>query len=181
MELFSNNYSFYGFLNEDYNLNLDKESRMIKKIKIIKNLIKYASDPKNKIIMTNSDYCTNYVKKDNFLNLYSFLKAVKLQNKKLIDFENNNFFWIIETIKVFINVNDLIENYLFVDYSNIIDIETKTEYIRSEIKEFFKDLIFNEKIRSYLMKNEAQNCLKTITILKQFKKFRKNRRKNHIL
>ena len=170
MELFSNNYSFYGFLNEDYNLNLDKENRMIKKIKIIKNLIKYASDPKNKIIMTNSDYCTNYVKKDNFLNLYSFLKAVKLQNKKLIDFENNNFFWIIETIKVFINVNDLIENYLFVDYSNIIDIETKTEYIRSEIKEFFKDLIFNEKIRSYLMKNEAQNCLKTITILKQFKK-----------
>jgi hypothetical protein len=128
MELFSENFTFYGFLNEDYILNINNRERMIKKIKIIENLIKYSSNINNKINFTKTEFCEKFLQKNNFLNLYAFLSELKSQNKKLIKFANKNTYFIKETIKILVNINDLMKNSLVIDCHQDWEIKIKSDF-----------------------------------------------------
>ena len=154
MELFCGNFTFYGFLNEDYILNINNRERMIKKIKIIENLIKYSSNIGNVINLTKSEFCEKFLQKDNFLNLYAFLSELKSQNKKLIKFANKNAYFIKETIKLLVNINDLMKNSSVIDCAQDWEIKMKSDFIKNEIKEFFDDLIHDENNRNYLLQCE---------------------------
>ena len=149
MQLFSENFTFYGFLNEDYILNINNRERMIKKIKIIENLIKYSSNINNKINFTKTEFCEKFLQKNNFLNLYAFLSELKSQNKKINKFANKNTYFIKETIKLLVNINDLMKNSLVIDFHQDWEIKMKSDFVKNEIKEFFDDLIHDENNKNY--------------------------------
>ena len=183
LNLFSNNFSFYGFLNEDYNSNIDNEERIIKKIKLIENLIEYSSNSNNKINMIKEEYCENYLKKDNFFNLYAFLKNLKLQNKRLFYFAKNNSYFIKETVKILANVYNLMKNSLVQYYFHDSKINEINEFLYKQIIEFFKDLLNNEVNKKFLLQCEINGYFKIYNLLTQLaldynKSFENNINKN---
>ena len=172
--LFSNNFTFYGFLNEDYLLNINNRERMMKKIKIIETLIKYSLNPNYNINLIKEEYCGNYMKKENFMNLYSFLSELKSENKRLVNFAKNNSFFLKETIKLLVNINTLMKNRLSVAYLQDNEIKMKSEFVLNEIKEFFNDLFHDENNRIYLLQCEINNYKKINNLLIEFALFYNN-------
>ena len=144
MNLFSLNYTFYGFLDEDYKLNLDYEERMKKKIRIVKQLIR---NSKSNIHHIKYGYSENILNKNNFMNLYYFLFVLKKQKITLLNFSENNYQFIIETINFLVNINDLMKNNLIINYTQDYEIKAKSEFIFNEIKLFFTEFFMKQEIR----------------------------------
>ena len=163
---------------------MGNDERMIKKLKIIENLIKYSSSNKN-INMVKNGFCEYFLKKDNFLNLYTFLKVLKAQNKTIINLAKDNIFFIKETIRVFININDLIKNNKVINYNQDNKIKIKTEFVLNEIKQFFNDLFQDEKNKYCLLQCEIDNYPKIFNLLIELalyynNKFEGNINKNYL-
>ena len=172
LKIFSSNFTFYGFLNENYELNMDDKNRMTKKIKIIAKLIAYSLN--NEIKLIEAEYCQDFLKRENFMNLFLFLSTLKSQNIRLYNFSKNNLHFIEETIKVFINIYNLLKNNLVVDYIRDKDIQEKNEVVINEIKEFFDDLFHDESNRENLHQYEIKNYKGLYNILIEFALYYKN-------
>ena len=165
LKIFSSKFTFYGFLKEDYTLNIINKERMAKKIIIIENLINYSLN--NNITMINKEYFDKFIPKEYFMNLYLFLYNLKNQNKKLLNFAKNNNFFLNETINVFANVYDILKNSLILDYNTDKEIKEKIEFVLVEIKTFFDDLI-HDNIKNKLLSYEIKDYQKISNILIEF-------------
>ena len=172
LQAFSGNFTFYGFLNENYELNMGDKNRMIKKVKIIGKLILFSLN--NEIKLIEAEYSNDYLKKENFVNLFLFLFALKSQNIRLYNFSKNNLHFIKETIKVFVNIYNLIKNDLIVDYIRDKEIKEKNEIVINGIKEFFDDLFHDENNRTNLNQCTINNNKGLLNILIEFALYYKN-------
>ena len=110
---------------------------------------------------SREDYLNDYLKYNKnvtniIVNLYSFFKILKNENKKLIDIINNNFIFLKETITVLIKGIKLIlyDSRECPDINTIKD-KNQNEFLTSQIYEFFKSLfednntINNEHLEKY--------------------------------
>ena len=167
LQIFSANFTFYGFLNENEELNNNNTERMIKKIKIVENLIQYSSS--NEINMNNSkkNYSCDYLRKENFCNLYCFLSTLKSKNKKIISIANNNIHFLKETINIFVNIYYLIQHNFI---CNIIQKESndKKQFVINEIKIFFNDFFHDKKNREIIFDIQFDKFDRLNNILVEF-------------
>ena len=164
LKIFSTNFQFYSFLNEDDDLNINNTERMLKKIKIVENLIQYSSN--NEININNN---INNDKKNFFifLNLYSFLSALKSKNKKIISIAKNNIYFLKETIRIFVDVYYLIKHSYI---SSMIEthIKDKKQFIINEIKIFFDEFFHDKKNREIILDIEFDKYDGLYSILVEF-------------
>ena len=170
LQVFSKNFTFYGYLNENEELNNDTK-RMIKKINIVEKLIEYSSE--KDITLLKEDYSSKYLSRKNFFNLYNFFIGLKSQNKKIFSLGKNNIYFLEETFNIFIDIYHWIING---SISNILENELndKKNFVIESIKEFFDDFIHDKKSREiYLNKVWIYND-RVYNILVEFIKYYNN-------
>ena len=170
LQVFSKNFTFYGYLNENEELNNDTK-RMIKKINIVEKLIEYSSE--KDITLLKEDYSSKYLSRKNFFNLYNFFIGLKSQNKKIFSLGKNNIYFLEETFNIFIDIYHWIING---SISNILENELndKKQFVIEGIKEFFDDFIHDKKSREiYLNKVWIYND-RVYNILVEFIKYYNN-------
>ena len=129
---------FLNFLIEDYKIITDNEIEKI--IRLIKFISKKCYDKLKKInLYTNkynfffiNQYINENEKYNIFMNLYKFLIYLKKLNITLFNLLSNNFFFIGETISLFLDVYfNIIEKYY-----PIKKMKKEIDYINNEIQEF---------------------------------------------